>query len=227
MHSNLVYLVVTSHASLGATGHQTGLWYEELAAPYYVFEDAGFQPLIVSPRGGQPPIDPGSAGADFRTPSVERLASDDRAQLALDNTRRLDDLPGIPAAVFLVGGHGTMWDFPDSPELGRLLEDAFKQKIPMGAVCHGVAGLLSYRANGSYPLIRNQKLTGFSDQEETTVGLAEVVPFLLQQRLMEVGAAYSAGAPFSEHVVEDGLLVTGQNPPSSQKTAEALLRLAS
>lgn len=225
MASKNILLIVTSHDTLGETGHKTGLWYEELAAPYYVFKDAGFASIIVSPRGGRPPIDPGSEGPDFRTSDVERFAADSAAQSALENTFIPEEAPTDPAALFLVGGHGTMWDFPDWPGLSRLLDNAHSRQRPIGAICHGLAGLLSYRIDGHHPLVANRQLTGFTNQEEAAVGLTEVVPFLLQDRLTEAGAVFSVGAAFSGHVVKDGRLVTGQNPQSSRKAAEELLAL--
>ena len=225
MTSNNILLFVTAHDALGGTGNKTGFWYEELAAPYYVFKDAGLTPVIVTPKGGRPPIDPGSEGADFRTESVERFAADAQAQAALDNTVAADAAPADFAAVFLVGGHGTMWDFPEWSELADVLGRAVKGDKPVGAVCHGVAGLLGYRADGRLPLVDKKTLTGFTNQEEATVGLTEVVPFLLQSKLEEGGASFSDGGAFSEHVVVDGLLVTGQNPVSSHKAAKSLLAL--
>jgi len=225
MDSNSILLFVTSHADLGGTGNKTGFWYEELAAPYYVFKDAGFTPVFVTPKGGRPPIDPGSEGADFRTESVERFAADAQAQAALDNTVTADAAPADFAAVFLVGGHGTMWDFPEWSGLADVLDRAVSGAKPVGAVCHGVAGLLGYRADGRLPLVDKKSLTGFTNREEATVGLTEVVPFLLQSKLEEGGASFSDGGVFAEHVVVDGLLVTGQNPVSSHKAAKSLLAL--
>lgn len=225
MTSKNVLLFVTSHGNLGDTGNQTGFWYEELASPYYVFKDAGFNPVIVTPKGGRPPIDPGSEGADFRTASVERFVADPDAQSALDNSVSPENAPADPAAVFLVGGHGTMWDFPEWSGLARALEDADRGAKPVGAVCHGVAGLLSYRVDGRLPFVDQKNLTGFTNQEEAAVGLTAVVPFLLQTKLVDGGASFSESDVFSEHTVTDGLLVTGQNPVSSHRAAEAVLDL--
>lgn len=225
MTSKNVLLVVTSHDTLGDTGNKTGFWYEELAAPYYVFKDAGVVPVIVSPKGGRPPIDPGSEAPNARTPSVERFAADAEAQAALGNTVTAEKAPANAAAIFLVGGHGAMWDFRGWPGLSRLLNVAGAGKTPIGAVCHGVAGLLGFRTDSGHPLVRDRQLTSFSNDEEAAVGLTEVVPFLLQDHLAEAGAVYSAGTPFSQHVVKDGRLVTGQNPGSSRKAAEEVLSL--
>jgi putative intracellular protease/amidase len=219
MTSETVLLIVTSHDDLGGAGKKTGLWYEELATPYYVFKDAGLTPILVSPKGGRPPIDPGSESPDFRGPSGERFAADSEARSALE------DAPADCAAAFLVGGHGTMWDFPDWPGLSQLLGRAHAEDRPIGAVCHGVAGLLSLRADGGHPLVRGKRLTGFTNDEEAAVGLTEVVPFLLQDRLSAAGGHFVAGKAFGEHVVTDGRLVTGQNPVSSKSAAEKVLAL--
>ncbi len=225
METKYLCLIVTSHDALGETGHNTGFWYEELAAPYYVFKDAGFTPIIVTPKGGRPPLDPGSAAPEFRSPSVERFETDPEAQAALEQAVTPENAPNGPAALFLVGGHGTMWDFADWTSLGAMLQSADAARAPIGAVCHGVAGLLSYRDGETHPLVTGRQLTGFSSAEEAAVGLTEVVPFLLEDRLTEAGGTVRTGAVFSETVVTDGLLVTGQNPASSHKAAEALLSL--
>jgi putative intracellular protease/amidase len=225
MTSETVLLIVTSHDDLGDTGKKTGFWYEELAASYYVFKDAGLTPILVSPKGGRPPIDPGSESPDFRGPSVERFAADSEARAALDRTIRAEDAPSDCAAVFLVGGHGTMWDFPDWPGLSQLLGRAHADDRPIGAVCHGVAGLLSLRTDGDHPLVRGKRLTGFTNGEEAAVGLTGVVPFLLQDQLSAAGGHFVVGEAFGEHVVTDGRLVTGQNPVSSKSAAEKVLAL--
>ncbi len=225
MTSETVLLIVTSHDDLGDTGKKTGFWYEELAAPYYVFKDAGLVPILVSPKGGCPPIDPGSESPEFRGPSVERFAADSDARSALDQTIGAEDAPADCAAVFLIGGHGTMWDFPDWPGLSQLLGRAHADDKPVGAVCHGVAGLLSLRTDGGHPLVRGKRLTGFTNDEEAAVGLTGVVPFLLQDRLSAAGGHFVVGEAFGEHVVTDGRLVTGQNPVSSKSAAEKVLAL--
>lgn len=226
MTSETVLLILTSHDDLGATGNKTGFWYEEMAAPYYVFKDAGLAPILVSRKGGRPPIDPGSESPEFRGPSVERFAADSEALSALDRTIRAEDAPADCAAMFLVGGHGTMWDFPDWPGLSQLLGRAHAGDRPVGAVCHGVAGLLSLRTNdGGHPLIGGKRLTGFTNDEEAAVGLTGVVPFLLQDQLSAAGGHFVAGQTFGEHIVTDGRLVTGQNPVSSKGTADQLVSL--
>lgn len=217
-----ILLVCTSHLELGETGNKTGFWMEELTAPYYAFLDAGYEVEIASPVGGMPPIDPGSMDKGMQGPSVARFEADATAEDKLAKTARLSDIADLSSfvGIFLAGGHGTMWDFPDNTDLDRLVAIATADKKAIGAVCHGVAGLLA----GDAPIaLKGKSVTGFSDEEEGAVGLAEVVPFLLATKLQETGFQYSNAAPFTPHVVTDGLLVTGQNPMSSQATAEAMI----
>lgn len=223
MNANSILFAVTAHSALGDTGNKTGFWYEELAAPYYILQNARYRPVIIAPRAGRPPVDPGSEAAEFRTEAVERFAADETAQSALDGTITAEDAPNDFAAIFLVGGHGTMWDFPGWEGLGQLLKLARERNLPVGAVCHGVAGLLSYREGEQYPFVAGKNLTGFTNDEEAAVGLTNVVPFLLQDRLAAAGGKVKTGDPFHPHVVSDGSLVTGQNPASSSGAAEKLV----
>lgn len=220
-----ILIVSTSHENLGETGNKTGFWMEELAAPYMAFTDAGYGVDIASPSGGRPPVDAGSLTPDARTASVDRFEADAEAVSALGNTARLDSVRELDtyAAIYLVGGHGTMWDFPDDADLGRLLTQAASNNTPIGAVCHGVAGLLSAANTGGRNIIKDKKVTGFSNKEEDIVGLTQVVPFQLEDHLKAAGASYSEADPFSPYVVADGGLVTGQNSASSQGVAEKLL----
>lgn len=219
--SGTILLVCTSTADLGNTGRQTGIWMEELAAPYHAFKDAGYGVLIASPKGGQPPVDPGSLATGMRGAVVDRFEADPEATAAMQGSTRLDAIMGMEpfVGVFLVGGHGAMWDFPNDAALGRLLQQAAAQEKAIGAVCHGVAGLLAAGVPGS---LKGRSVAGFSNAEEAAVGLTEVVPFLLETRLGEAGFRYSSGAAFSSHVVTDGALVTGQNPQSSEAVARAM-----
>lgn len=217
-----VVMLVTSHAELGGSGHPTGAWLEELAAPYWAFVDAGCDVVLASPKGGEGPIDPASRAEAMRTAAVQRFEEDGPALGKLKQTAKLSEIEAeVFDAVFLVGGHGTMWDFPDEPALGRLLERSAERGAVIASVCHGAAGLLA--APPSAGLVAGRALTGFSDLEEAQVGLSEVVPFLLEARLRAAGARHSSGGPFGVHVVRDGQLVTGQNPSSSGACARAAL----
>jgi putative intracellular protease/amidase len=221
-----IAIVLTSHGTLGNTGKPTGFHYEELAAPYWVFVDAGYSVDLASIRGGEPPHDPNSLPdqPSEQAGSVSRLRDDTQACAKLRDTVPVGDLaPSAYAAIFLAGGHGTMWDFPDNAELGRLLTAAHGQGRILGAVCHGPAGLIAAQRSDGSPLIRGVRLNAFTDAEEQQVGLAHTVPFLLESRLKELGARFEKSSPFRGCAVHDQGFVTGQNPRSSRAVAERML----
>jgi putative intracellular protease/amidase len=221
-----VLVVLTSHAQLGNTGKQTGFWLEEFAAPYYVLKDAGAAVTLASPKGGQPPLDPASDLPENQTDSTRRFREDAEAQAELAHTRVLGQLSANDFdAVFYPGGHGPMWDLPDNTESIALLEAFVRAGKPVGAVCHAPAALVNVRTPSGEYLVRMKRVTGFSNTEETAVGLSAVVPFLLEDRLKERGGLYSKAADWAPHVEVDGQLVTGQNPASSAPAAAVLLKL--
>ena len=221
--SAAILIVVTSHAELGDSGVKTGLWLEELAVPWQVFVDAGLDVALASPLGGRPPIDPKSDREPG--PEVRRFLDDPRALAALEQTRRLSevDLARFDA-VFVAGGHGVMWDLAGTPEISDLLSDAWARERVVAAVCHGPAALVGARQPDGRPLVAGRRVAGFSDEEERAVGLAEIVPFLLESRLTELGGRYERGPNWAPFAVRDGRLVTGQNPASSRAVAEEVLR---
>lgn len=219
-----VLIVLTSHDQLGNTGEKTGFWLEELAAPYYVFRDAGAEVTLASPHGGQPPLDPKSASPDFQTEATRRFEADPEARAALAATRRLAELAIADYdAVFYPGGHGPLWDLAGDAHSIALIEAAIAAGKPVGAVCHAPAVLRDVQGPDGAPLVRGKAVTGFSNSEEAAVALTDVVPFLVEDMLVAKGGHYSRGADWTPHVVRDGLLVTGQNPASSAPTAQALL----
>ena len=221
-----IAIVLTSHGTLGDTGRPTGFHYEELAAPYWAFVDAGYTVDLASIVGGTPPHDPSSLAEDpAELPgSVARFRDDRAASERLRQTVPVAELdPGAYAGVFLAGGHGTMWDFPDNADLGRLLSAAHGQGRILGAVCHGPAGLIAAKRPDGTPLIRGVRLNAFTDAEEQQVGLADTVPFLLESRLKELGARFEKSSPFRGCAVHDQGFVTGQNPRSSRAVAERML----
>ncbi len=224
----IILFVVTSHAEMGKTGKPTGAWLEEVAVPYYAFVDAGYELIVASPEGGETPFDPRSLEPESQTEATKRFLEDSEARKVFSETVPLDQLPDVEfAAVFLPGGHGPMWDLAKSKTLGSILVDADRKGNPVGAVCHGPAGLLAAKdAEGKW-LFAGKKLTAFSDAEERAVQLEDVVPFLLETEIVEQGGTYSRRANFTPHVVVDGMLVTGQNPPSSKDTADEIIRLLS
>ncbi|MFG6666066.1 type 1 glutamine amidotransferase domain-containing protein [Halomonas sp. HNIBRBA4712] len=220
-----ILMVVTSHDKLGDTGNKTGFWLEELAAPYYTFLDAGAELTLASPAGGQPPLDPSSDAPDAQTDATNRFKQDLDAQHALAHTHKLDAIDvGEFDAIFYPGGHGPLWDLAESATSIRLIEDALAANKPVAAVCHAPGVLRHVRGSDGKALVAGRKVTGFSNSEEEAVGLTEVVPFLVEEMLKEQGGEYSKGDDWSAFVVEDGLLITGQNPGSSEATAEALLK---
>ncbi len=221
-------ILLTSHAALGDTDKPTGFYWEELAAPYYALIDAGLSVDIASVAGGEPPADPGSAEGDAVTDPVRRFLADDAAMKALKNSATVETIkPDAYSVVFLPGGHGTMWDLPTTPAVGKLVADAFDGGAIVGAVCHGPAGLTAATLGNGEPLVKGRRMTGFTDSEERAVGLEDVVPFLLETRLRELGAEFVAADDFSVHALRDGRLVTGQNPASSSKVGELLVEALS
>lgn len=219
-----ILMVLTSHDQLGDTGKKTGFWLEEFAAPYYVFKDAGAQITLASPAGGQPPLDPKSDAPDAQTESTERFKNDPEAQQALANTVKLaevqaDDYDGL----FYPGGHGPLWDLAESRDSIALLEAFAQSNKPSGLVCHAPGVLRHVKAADGTPLVKGRTVTGFTNSEEAGVQLTDVVPFLVEDELKKLGARYEKGADWGEFVVEDGNLVTGQNPASSEAAADALL----
>jgi putative intracellular protease/amidase len=221
-----ILMVLTSHDRLGDTGKKTGFWLEELAAPYYVFKDAGAEIVLASPKGGQPPLDPKSDAPDAQTAATVRFNEDADALAALAATQKLKEVvDGEFDAVFYPGGHGPLWDLADDPDSLRLIEQTFSAGKPLAAVCHGPAVLRHARGALGEPLVKDKRVTGFSNEEEAAVGLAEVVPFSLEDELKKNGARYERGALWQSYVVTDGRLVTGQNPASSAEAAEDVLRL--
>lgn len=221
-----ILMVLTSHDTLGNTGHKTGFWLEEFAAPYYAFLDAGAQVTLASPKGGQPPIDPKSDDPGAQTAATERFQADEAARKALASTLTLAQVnPDDFDALFYPGGHGPLWDLAEDPRSIALIERFQALGKPVGAVCHAPAVLRhTVDANGA-PLVKGKQVTGFSNTEEAAVNLTDVVPFLVEDMLKGHGGVYSRAEDWHSHVVVDGLLVTGQNPASSDATAHALLKL--
>ena len=221
-----ILIVLTSHDQLGDTGKKTGFWLEEFAAPYYVLKDAGAAITLASPKGGQPPLDPKSDLPENLTELTKRFRSDDDAQAKLANTKKLADVSADDFdAIFYPGGHGPLWDMPDNATSIALIEAFVKADKPVGAVCHAPAALVNVRGKDGQYLVNGKRVTGFTNAEEKAVGLTEVVPFLLEDRLKERGGLYSKGANWAPRVQVDGKLVTGQNPASSGPAAKELLTL--
>lgn len=219
-----ILMVLTSHDQLGDTGKKTGFWLEEFAAPYYVLKDAGHSITLASPLGGQPPLDPKSDEPDAQTDATRRFKADAEGQALLADTRPLSTVdPAGFDAVFYPGGHGPLWDLAEDADSKALIERMLADGKPVALVCHAPAVLKNVVGTDGSPLARGRKVTGFTNEEEAAVGLTDVVPFLLEDDFRRQGALFGKAAPFTPHVERDGLLITGQNPPSSEPAAEALL----
>ena len=220
-----ILMVLTSHNELGNTGEKTGFWLEEFAAPYYTFLDAGAELVLASPLGGQPPLDPKSDLPDFQTPATERFKKDEQAQQVLANTVKLEDVSQADFdAVFYPGGHGPLWDLAESDQSIALIEAFAQAGKPISFVCHAPGVLRRVKAANGEPLIKGRKVTGFTNGEEAGVALTDVVPFLIEDEFIRLGGHYEKGADWQPHVVEDGRLITGQNPASSEAVAQALIK---
>jgi putative intracellular protease/amidase len=218
-----ILMVFTSHDQLGDTGLKTGFWLEEGAAPYFVFRDAGVQLTLASPKGGQPPIDPKSDDPQNQTPAQIRFKNDAQAQKAFANTVRLADVKAENFdTIFYPGGHGPMWDPAEDPVSIALLESFYNSGKPIALVCHspGVLRHVKYRGE---PLVKGKQVTGFTNGEEEFMKLTKVVPFLVEDELLRLGAIFEKKKNWDPFTITDGRLITGQNPASSTVTAQALL----
>ncbi|MFH6961258.1 type 1 glutamine amidotransferase domain-containing protein [Flavobacterium plurextorum] len=219
-----VLFVVTSNDKLGNTGEKTGFWSEEFAAPYYELLDQGVEITIASPLGGQPPIDPKSADPSSATEDTKRFDADKVLQEKLKNTLKLSTINQKDYdAVFYPGGHGPLWDLVEDKNSIALIESFYTHNKPVAFVCHAPAILKNVKVNGTY-LVKGKKVTGFTNDEEEAVGLTKVVPFLLEDALSSNGGIFSKGPNWQPYAVEDGLLITGQNPASSKLVAGKLLQ---
>lgn len=221
-----VLMVLTSHDQLGDTGKKTGFWLEEFAAPYYTFLDAGARITVASPAGGQPPLDPKSDLPDFQTPLTQRFKADPAAQQVLANTVPLDTVQQADFdTVFYPGGHGPLWDLAESEVSIRLIESFDGAGKPIGLVCHAPGVLKNVKAANGDPFVKGRTVTGFTNGEEEAVELTNVVPFLIEDTFIAQGADYRKGPDWAPFVLQDGKLVTGQNPASSEDVAKALIAL--
>jgi putative intracellular protease/amidase len=219
-----ILMVLTSHDQLGDTGKKTGFWLEEFAAPYFAFKDAGAQLTLASPKGGQPPLDPKSDEPDAQTEATDRFNKDPAAKSALATTALLNSVRVEDYdAVFYPGGHGPLWDLAEDTFSIALIEAFITAGKPVAAVCHAPGVLRHVKGADGNPLVNGKRVTGFTNSEEEAVQLTNVVPFLVEDMLKEKGGIYSKGDDWASYVLTDGLLITGQNPASSEAAAEALL----
>ena len=225
MTAQKILMVLTSHDQLGDTGKKTGFWLEEFAAPYYVFKDAGADVTLASPKGGQPPLDPKSDAPDAQTDATRRFKDDPAAQAVLANTQPLSSVSGDGFdAVFYPGGHGPLWDLAGDAASIALIESMAAAGKTVSAVCHAPGVLRGVHAKDGSLLVKGRKVTGFANTEEEAAQLTKVVPFLVEDMLVQSGGDYSKGPDWQPHVVIDGKLITGQNPASSEAVAHAVLK---
>jgi len=219
-----ILMVLTSHQELGDTGEKTGFWLEEFAAPYYVFKDAGVDVTLASPKGGQPPISPKSDEPDAQTEFTKRFKADKNAIEKLAHTIKLADVSAKDFnAVFYPGGHGPLWDLAEDPISIELIETTLNANKPVAAVCHAPGVLRHVKNPKGISVVEGKNVTGFTNTEEEAGGLTDVAPFLVEDSLKQNGGNYSKAADWQPYVLSDGLLITGQNPASSEPAAKALL----
>ncbi len=220
-----ILMVLTSHDELGNTGQKTGFWVEEFAAPYYAFIDAGVEVTLATPKGGQAPIDPTSTLEDFQTAATDRYDADKNAQGKIAKTLKLSSLNESDFdGVFYPGGHGPLWDLTDNSDSISLIENFLKAGKAVATVCHASAALLNVKNLAGDFAIKGKAVTGFTNSEEEAVQLTEVVPFLLEDELITRGGEYQKAEDWHAFAVQDGLIITGQNPASSTLAAEKLLK---
>ncbi|MFC6463163.1 type 1 glutamine amidotransferase domain-containing protein [Paracoccus aerius] len=219
-----ILMVLTSHDQLGNTGKKTGFWLEELAAPYYVFKDAGAEIVLASPNGGRPPLDPKSNEPDARTDATNRFNADAEAQAKLASTEKLSSVnPQDFNGIFYPGGHGPLWDLAEDPASISLIETFIGADRPVALVCHAPGVLRHVKGPNGKPIVEGKEVTGFTNTEEEAVGLTRIVPFLVEDELAAQGGRFTRADDWASYVVQDGLLITGQNPGSSKETAQRLL----
>jgi putative intracellular protease/amidase len=214
-----ILFVLTSHAALGFTGKPTGFYLGEVTHPLAVFDKAKLRVEFASIQGGEPPVD----GVNLDDPVNARFWNDAGFRNAIRTTVRLEDVyPKGYGAVYFAGGHGAMWDFPESEAVQRVIRTVHEAGGVVGAVCHGPAALVNAKLSDGRYLVADKRVSSFTDDEEREMQLDAVVPFLLASRLGERGAEHQPAPNWAKQVVVDGRLVTGQNPASAAGVAEAI-----
>ena len=229
MNTITILFIVTSHSMMGNTGKPTGVWMEELTTPYYEFVDAGYDVDIASIQGGVIPVDPRSKKDIGKNPqSVDRFLQDEKAMKAIQSTLPINEIDATPyLAVFLPGGHGTMFDLPDNEPLSKIISATLDDRRIVAAVCHGPAGLVSATFTDGTPVVKDKRVTAFTNAEEEAAGLTNEMPFLLETRLRDLGANVVTVPNFEPHAIADENLITGQNPASSKAVADLVIHALS
>lgn len=224
MATNRIAFILTSHSELGDTGTKTGYFLSEVAHPYHVLRDAGFEIDFISPQGGDVPMDPSSH--DLEDPANAAFLKDDAVKDALQQTKAAANAKAEDYdAIYFAGGHGTVWDFPENEDLAELTASIYENEGAVGAVCHGPSGLVNVTLSDGSHLVDGKRVACFTDSEERAMELDDVVPFLLQSTLEERGARVVTADDFDPNVVIDGRLVTGQNPASATGVGEGLVHV--
>ena len=225
MASKRVLTVLTSHDLMGVSGKKTGNWFDEVATPYYKFKEAGFDVTMASPKGGTAPVDPFSYDDLFMTENTHKFLKDEIAQRALANTLRFNDIDvGDYAGVFFPGGYGQLWDLASDSKVIRSIESWIESNTPIAMVCHAPAILRDAKKRNGEPLVKGVNVTGFTDSEDEELDLSRHLLFSLEKALTTNGANFTrSNRNWSPNVVEDGALITGQNPASAAPIADALV----
>jgi putative intracellular protease/amidase len=220
--SKKVMFVLTSHDRKGTK--PSGFFLSEATHPHYVLVNAGYQVDFVSPKGGKAPVDPDSF--DLEDGINASFWNAPALRAAVEHTKRPDEVSaGDYAGIFFAGGHGAMWDLPDDAALAELTASIYAHGGVVGSVCHGAAALVNVkRPDGAY-LVKDMFVAAFTNDEEREVGLDRQVPFMLADRLTERGAHHDAGPNWQIKVCVSGRLVTGQNPASATRVADAMLTM--
>lgn len=219
-----VLFVLTSHGELGDSGEKTGLWLDLFATPFYFLKDKGVKITLASPKGGHPPIDPKSIEPDYQSAATRRFNTDENSQDILANTLELKTVNQADYdAVFYPGGYGPLWDLVEDENSIALIEDFYKNRKPVSAVCHAPAIFKNAKHTDGSSLISGRRVTGFTNSEEKALQLASDLPFLIENMLRSRGAIYSKSENGTPHAIEDGFLITGQNSASCKVVAELLL----
>ncbi|NJM52279.1 MAG: type 1 glutamine amidotransferase domain-containing protein [Blastocatellia bacterium] len=215
-----ILFVVTSHDKKGDTNQPTGYYLSEVSHPWKVLTNAGYEIDFVSPKGGKAPVD----GLNLDDPINKKFWEDEKYRQKVENTMKPSEIVSDDySAIFYAGGHGTMWDFPDNKELAEIAANIYESNGIIGAVCHGPAGLVNIKlSNGKY-LVDGKRINSFTDEEEKSVKLDQVVPFLLEKKLIERGAKFEKSGLWQNHVTSDQRIITGQNPASAKSVGEAIL----
>lgn len=225
--TNRILIIVTNAGEYEKFGMRTGLWLGELTHFWDVAEEAGFSMDIASPSGGRIPLDPESLSHDVLAElGTDKRYEDREFMNLLEDTKKVSDVNLQDYdAIYLTGGHGVMFDFPQSSDLEDLMARFYESDKVVSTVCHGATGLLNVDLSSGEPLVKDKQVTGFSWPEEEAANRAEAVPYSLEDELRKLGAQYStADQLFETYVVEDGRLITGQNPGSARAVAEAVVK---